>query len=85
MEQQFATARRLVIGVTATLVRLDMGIQEEHFAVANDTVRVGNARFAAPERLDLGPAQNDAGLERLEEVIVESRALVPRDRNLLSF
>src|SRR6185503_20757662 len=77
VEQQFSAAGRFVIDVTAAFVRLDVGIQQEDLAVANDAVGIGNARLSRPQRLHLSSAQHDTGLERLEEVIVETSALVP--------
>src|SRR5688572_9892856 len=85
VEQQLARSRRFVVRVSAALVCLNVGVEQEHFAVTDDAVGIRNVRLAAAQRLDLGPAQNQAGLERLEDVIIEARALVLRDAHDVFF
>ena len=81
MEQQFAAASRFVIHVAAAVVGLDVSVEQEHLAIAHDAIRVSDARFAGPQRFHLGSLEDDPRLERLQEVIVEPRTLVPRDGN----
>src|SRR5437773_2553304 len=44
-------------------------------------VRFTQARFAITQRLDLGAAEDETRLPRLEEVVIVTGARVPRDRN----
>ena len=83
VEQQLARALRLMIGVAATLVRRDVHVDEENLTVADDAVRVADVCSAVAERLHLGAGEHDARLPAVEDLVVEPRALVARDRDLV--
>src|ERR1051325_5672022 len=85
VEQQFPAAGRLVIHVTAARVWLDVRVQKEDLAVPHDAVCVGDRHLPLAQGLNLGSAQDETGLEGVEDVVVESRALVARDRFDLFF
>src|ERR671924_25154 len=80
MEQQLSRARRIVVELIALLVRSDVKIQQEHFAIPYCRVSVAQVSLALPERFYFCPAQHNAGLPRLENVVVVSRSFVPGHR-----
>src|SRR5207248_8056873 len=57
----------------------DVHVVQPHLAIANNRIGVFELNAAAPQRLDLGSGQGDAGLPALEEVVAVARLLVPRD------
>src|ERR1051326_588916 len=83
MEQQLARSLGFVVRITAPFIGRDVHVDEEDLAIANDSVRVSNVGFAVPERFHLSAGENDAGLPRIEDLVIKSRALVARDRDLV--
>src|SRR5690348_5723057 len=73
-----------MIGVTTALIGSDMHVDEKDFTITHVAIRVRDVGFSITERLDLGSRQNDARFPRLEYFVVESRALVARDRDLFA-
>lgn len=71
VKQQLTRARRIA-GVVhrRRLVRADITADQQHAAIADDAMRLGEVRLSCPDRLDLGARQHDAGLEGLEDMIL---------------
>src|SRR5579863_7604982 len=58
-------------------IRTDMHVEQKRLAVLDEAIGVLQVRLAFADRLDLGSAQGDAGLELLQEkVVVAGRAVV---------
>ena len=79
VQQQLARAARLVIELIALLVGRDVRVEEKHFAVVHDRVRIRDVRLSRAQRFDLRTRKHDAGLPRIQEMIIVPGALVPRD------
>ena len=80
VEQQLAGPRGLVIRVTPAFVRRDVQVEQKGLAVLHDSVRVADVRLPVAERLDFGAREHEPRLAGLEDVVVVTRPLVPRDR-----
>src|SRR5262245_54233079 len=82
MQQQLATAQRLVLRVSPVAVGTDVHVVEEHFAVLKPREAVAQVDPTFADRLDLGPEQDDACLERLEKIEIVRRLPVLGDVRL---
>jgi hypothetical protein len=76
VHEQLARARRLMVEAVPLLVRRDVQIEQEHFAVVQNPVTIGEVCLSVAERLHLGPREHDAGLPRIDDLIVVTGALV---------
>src|SRR5467141_4257443 len=54
---------------------------EPDFAVAHMGIRFTQARFAISQRLDFGPAEDETGLPRFQEMVIVPGFGIPGDRN----
>jgi hypothetical protein len=81
VEQQLARAIGLVVGVSAAFVRRDVEVEEVGLAVLDDAVGVGDVGASVAEGFDLGAGKDEPRLKCFEDVVVETRALVARDRD----
>ena len=79
VEQELAGAGRLVALVAGVGVGGDLHVQDELVAVDHG-VGVLERPFALAEGLDLAAAQDQAGLDRLEDLVVVAGTAVGRDR-----
>ena len=71
VEQQLAVAARRVVVVRAVEIFGDIHVLNPYLAVVDVAERVVQPRFAQPDRFDFGPRQYDAGIERIEQLVVE--------------
>jgi len=83
VEQQLARPLRLMIGVAASFVGGDVHVDEKNLTVANDSIRIANVRPSIAERLHFGSGEDDACFPALDNLVIEARALVARDRDLV--
>ena len=74
-----------MVGVPAVAVRLDVHVVHEDFPVLHLRVAVAQIHAPLANRLHLGAEQRDAGLERLEHVVVVERLAVLGDVLLRGF
>src|SRR5262245_5521980 len=65
VQQQLAHALGLVVVAVALLEWRDMGADQPGLSVLDARIGIGQVHLARAERLDLGPGQHEAGLERL--------------------
>ena len=79
VQQQLARPHRRVVGVAAMAVGLDVHVVDEDFAVLHLRVAVAQVHAPFADRLHFGAEQRDAGLERLEDVVVVERLPVLGD------
>ena len=79
MQQQRSGPRGLVIEDVALPVAPDVQVQQEDLAVLQDTEGIGQVCASFTQRLDLRSRENDAGLPGVEDFVVVTRTLVPRD------
>src|SRR5207302_10572510 len=77
-----AAPQRLVVGVPAMAVGADVDVVEKHFAALDASEAVAEVHAALADRFDLGPQQDDAGLERLEEMEIVERLPILGDGGL---
>src|SRR5207237_1077641 len=70
---------RVGVLARALLVRGNVDVLEPGLALAHAREAVGQRDLAGPHRLDLGPGQDDAGLNRLVDEVVVEGAPVGRD------
>ena len=85
VQQQLARAHRRMIGVPAVAVRLNVHVVHEDFPILHLRVAVAQVHTTLPDRFHLGAKQRDAGLERLDDVVVVVRLAVLRDVLLRGF
>ena len=79
VQEQLARAERLVVEDVRLRVGLDVHAYEPQLAGARAGVRLGDAHVAVAQRLHLGAEQADAGLELLEDLVLETRLAIGRD------
>src|SRR5947207_11736207 len=60
-------------------IRGDVRPVEPDLSIANDGVRVSDVDLAVPHRLALAALKRDAGLDLVEQVVLEPRLSVRRD------
>src|SRR5262245_39856159 len=82
MEQKLPGPERVVVGAVALRVRADVETQEPGLVPLDPGVRLLQVRAAVPERLDLGPLEDEPRLVGLEDVEVVVRSPVRRDELL---
>ena len=80
LEQELARPLGLVVVAVATLELGDVGTDQPRLVALDARVGVRQIRLACPERLDLGPGQDDPGLERLVDREVVSRPAIEGNR-----
>ena len=73
------TVLGIVVGVAAMVVGAHVAADEPRFAVLDGDVAVLERDLALPEGLHLGPAQDKAGLEGLEDLELVTGLSVGRD------
>src|SRR5439155_21449198 len=69
MKEELPIPLGIVVGVRAVAVGVDVAAEEPAFPVSDGCVAVLEVHQAGPERLDLGPAEHQAGLHRLEDLV----------------
>src|SRR5215208_1372041 len=79
MQEQLPLARGLMIGIAAMAVRIDMDVVDPHFAAVHAGVAVAQVDVAFADRFHFGALELDAGLERLQDVVVVERLAVLSD------
>jgi hypothetical protein len=79
VQQEFATAFWLVLGVTGACVRLNIGVVEVNLIVLDSRKGVIEVRKAGPDGFDLRALQFDASLYLFENLIVVERAAIGDD------
>src|SRR3990172_2625871 len=77
MQQQLAAPDRVVAGVPGELVGCHVHTLQPHLTIPYGPVGLFQAHFAIPDRLDLAPRQHQAGLPRLQYVVVMAGLWVP--------
>src|SRR4029078_7384690 len=82
--EELAGPLRSVVVAVSTLERRDVGTDQPRLAAVDPGVGVGQIRLAGPERLDLRPGQDDAGLERLVDRVVVAGSSVECDGRLVA-
>src|SRR5689334_1565758 len=70
MQQQLARGLRFVILQVAVRVFIDMRVVKKDLVVLDASEGIADLAFPSAQRFDLRAAQNDAGLERLNDVVV---------------
>src|SRR6185312_6227230 len=78
VEQELTGACLLVVHDVAVGEVADVHVQQEGFAVLEQTVGVFEVRFAFADALDLGAAEGDAGLEFVGKEVVETGGTIER-------
>jgi hypothetical protein len=63
----------------------DVGVDQPQFAVVHRGIGVRQAGAALAQRLDLAADQHEAGLEGVEDLVVEARPAVVRDHLAAQF
>src|SRR5581483_9341539 len=76
MQQQLTNTFCLRNFVTGALVRLNVRIIKERFAVLDPGESIANVRLARSNRLNLAPLEFDARFVALENVIIAKRFAV---------
>ena len=82
MQQQLPVALRIVIDIAAVAVGVDVHVVEPDLAALDARVAVAKIRLALPNAFHLGAAENDAGLEGVEDVVVEERLAIVGNEGL---
>src|SRR5205814_7685601 len=80
VQQQLAVAVRLVVGIGAVAVGIDVAADQPTLTVADGRVRVLEGHAPVAQRLDLRPAQHEPGLDRLEDLVLVPRPAVGGNR-----
>src|SRR5580698_837892 len=83
MQEQLARPRRFGIRVAPLLIRLNVHSHEPRFPVAKTRVRFAQARTAATNCLHFRAGQDQAGLQRLEDVKFVTRSAILDRRGVL--
>ena len=80
VQQELARPFRLVVEAIALAVFRNIGVVEDHLAVAvGGGVALGDIGLAGAQGFDLGAGQGDARLESLADLVVETRAPIVGD------
>src|SRR5918994_4156967 len=79
MNEELARAVSLVIGAIAMAVGRHVGANQPQLTILEARVGFGDGRFPVADRLDLGAGQDDARLDRLENVKIVEGAPVAGD------
>src|SRR5262245_27670313 len=82
MQQELSRSERIVVGAVPLRVRADVETQKPGLVPLDPSVRLLQVRAAIPERLDLGPLEDESRLVGLEDVEVVVRSPVRRDELL---
>src|SRR5207302_3043681 len=82
VQQQLALPLRLVIRAMPSFIRTDMDVDEERLSPTEANVAFAQVGAAVTQRLDLGPLQLDAGLDRFEDEVVVIGGAVAGDRRV---
>ena len=80
MKKKLLRPKRVVVEAVGGLVGTDVGPDEEYLAVADFGEALLEADPAFLDGLHFAAHEDDAGLERLEDVVVEVGGLVDGDR-----
>src|SRR5437879_13747714 len=80
MKEELSIPLGHVVGVGAVAVRADVAAQKPTLPIADGGVAVLEVHQAGPERLDLGAPEHQAGLDRLENLVLVPGATVGCDR-----
>ena len=80
VEEQLAGPLRLVVVAVRLLERRDVGADQPGLVALDPRVGVGQVDLAGPDRLDLGPGQDDPRLERVLDAELVARPSVEGDR-----
>src|SRR5882757_5017179 len=78
MHQQFAGPECVVIGNVPVGVRTDMYVEQKGFTILDEPVGVFEIGLAFADGLDLGSAQDYAGLDLIVQEVIEARAAIER-------
>jgi hypothetical protein len=76
VEKELAGAKRLVVHGVPVREGADVGVEQEGFAVFEQTVGVLEVGFAFADGFDLGAAQRNAGFDAVGEEVVEAGGAV---------
>jgi len=76
VEEEFASAKRVVVHRVAVGEGADVGVEEEGFAVFEEAIGVFEVGFAFADGFDFGAAQGDAGFDAVGEEVVEAGGTV---------
>src|SRR5205085_6132963 len=79
LQQELPHPLRIVAALLPLLVRRDVQVLEPHLAVADSRERLRERGPARAEGLHLRTGQDDAGLQPLEDLVVEAGAAIRRD------
>src|SRR5262249_18944023 len=82
VEEQLAIPLRIVVGVGAVAVWADVTAEEPPLAVPHRSVGVLEVHQSGAQGLHLRPAQDEPGLERLEDLVLVARATIRGDRSV---
>jgi len=78
VEQQSARPLGLVIEAVSLQVFGDVGVKQHELGAGRAGMGLANGRLALPQRFHLRTGQRDAGLERIDDLIVEAGLAVIR-------
>src|SRR5438445_3988169 len=82
VEEELPRPGRIVVRTVALVVRLDLGADEPRVAVADLGVGLAERGAAVAEGLDLGAAEDEAGLDPVHPLLVVARTTVVDDQLL---
>src|SRR6185503_2435904 len=82
VQEEFPSPRRLVIEVARLFIGRYVQIEQKDFSVLNDRIGIGDVGLSVPQRFHLAAGKDDPRFPGVEDVVVVSRAFVPRDRLL---
>src|SRR5207248_8709029 len=85
VQEELPRPSGLVIEVARLFVRRYVQVEQKNLSILNDRVRISDVGLSVPQRLYLAAGQNDSRFPGVEDVIVVSRAFVPRDGLLCIF
>src|SRR5207248_4942760 len=85
VQEELPRPRGLVIEVARLFVGRYVQVEQKNLSILNDRVRISDVGLSVPQRLYLAAGQNDSRFPGVEDVIVVSRAFVPRDGLLCIF
>ena len=79
MQEELPATQRLVFGIAAMAVRADIHVIEIRLPSVEPREAVAKVHAPLADRLHLGPEQDDARFERLEQMVVVERLPVLGD------
>src|SRR5215510_1340177 len=82
VKEELPVALGIVVGVGAVAIGIDVASEEPTLSIPDGRIAILEVDHPVPERFDLGPAQYQPGLDRLEDLVLVTGAAIGRDRTV---